>query len=189
MLNEINGPYKELKGKKKVEIFVRDNEPGQGQSVLGIGEIPFNIQDVSDVLLDETQRKKFDDMLDTGTILNEYEHMTFVIYITFKRILILSPRDFMCYGSMVKFKNGMIVFPVKSFDRDDKPVTKKYVRASLFIGGWVLLPKGENNTLCYYYNRADMGGSIPEFVMKQGASMQAILIQKLRDYMIKKAKK
>lgn len=96
LFREINGPYKKYKPQKKIGIYVRDNDKGQGQSVLGIGEIPFNIQKVADILLDESQRKNFDDLLQEGTILNQYDPWTFVIYITFKRVLILSPRDFLC---------------------------------------------------------------------------------------------
>lgn len=93
LLKEINGPFDRLKPSKGIDIFTRDNGK-DGQSVLGVGEIPFNIDKIADVLIDETQRKNFDDMLDEGVILNEYDHMTFVIYITFKKVLILSPRDF-----------------------------------------------------------------------------------------------
>lgn len=87
---------------------------------------------------------------------------------------------------MVKFADGTVVFPTFSIDREDRPETKKFVRAQLHIGGWVMRPIDDNNTLVYYYNRADMKGSLPAWVMKQGASMQALLISKLRDYMIKK---
>lgn len=91
-------------------------------------------------------------------------------------------------GSFVKFKDGTYVFPTASIDREDKPETKKFIRAQLFMGGWVLKPIDENRTMAYLYNRADMKGSIPAFIMKQGASMQAVLIAKLRDYMLKKEK-
>lgn len=93
LLREINGTYDRLKPSKGIDIFTRDNGK-DGQSVLGVGEIPFNVEKIAEVLADETQRKGFDDMLDEGVILNEFQHMTFVIYITFKKILILSPRDF-----------------------------------------------------------------------------------------------
>lgn len=189
LLKEINGPYKKQKPAKKIGVFTRDNDKGMGNTVLGIGELPFNIETVAEILLDEKQRKNFDDMLQEGTILKQLEHMTFLFYITFKRVLILSPRDFVCCGSQVKFKNGIQVFPVTSIELDDQPENKKFIRASLFIGGFVLIPKGEDNTLCYYYNRADMKGTIPEFVLKQGATMQALLLHKLREYMIKKEKK
>ena len=60
------------------------------------------------------------------------------------------------------------------------------MRADLHIGGWILVPTDDNNTMAYYYNRADMKGSIPAFIMKQGASIQALMMAKLRDYVIKK---
>jgi hypothetical protein len=184
----MNGPYHQLKSQKKIDIYTRDNGK-DGQSVLGIGEIPFSLDDITEILMDETQRKGFDDMFDKGDILNEYDHKTFVIHIMFKRILILSPRDFLCMGCYVPFKNGMRVFPTLSFDREDRPETSKYIRGQLYSGGWVLIPIDEKNTKVFYYNRADMKGTIPAFIMKQGASMQATLIAKLRDYMIKKEKK
>ena len=125
-------------------------------------------------------------MLDKADLMGEHDHMTFEIYITFKRIMILSPRDFMCAGAMVRFEDGTIVLPTFSYDRDDRPATKAFVRAQLHIGGWVIRPIDQDNTLCYYYNRADMKGSLPAFIMKQGASIQALLISKLRDYIVKK---
>lgn len=94
LFKEMYGPYNRLKAQKDIDIFTRDNGK-DGQSVLGVGEIPFGIDEVAEILLDDKQRKNFDEMLDEGTIMNEYDHMTFVIYITFKRIMILSPRDFM----------------------------------------------------------------------------------------------
>lgn len=181
----MDGPYVRLKTQNQIEMFTRDNGK-DGQSVLGVGTIPFSIDDVANVLLDDSQRKEFDEMLDQGTILNQYDPMTFVIYITFKRVLILSPRDFLLCGAFVKFKDGTYIFPTISIDRDDRPETKEFIRAKLHIGGWVLQPMGPDKTIAYYYNRADMKGSIPAFIMKQGASMQAQMVAKLRDHMKKK---
>ena len=62
--------------------------------MLGIGDIPFSIEKILEVLVDEKQRNNFDDMIENGVIIKRLEHMTFLIYITFKRFLILSPRDF-----------------------------------------------------------------------------------------------
>jgi len=198
LIKEIDGPYKQLKSQKKIDIYVRDNGK-EGQSVLGVGEIPYSIEKILEVLVDEKQRKNFDDMLEDGIIEKRLEHMTFIIYITFKRFLILSPRDFICCGCLVKFNDGTAILPVYSIESEDRPENKKYIRAQLHIGGWVLKRIDDNNTYAYYYNRADMKGtclflirsigSIPDFVIKQGASVQALLIAKLRDYMIKIEKK
>jgi hypothetical protein len=95
LIKEIDGPYKQLKSQKKIDIYTRDNGK-EGQSVLGVGVIPFSIEKILEVLVDEQQRKNFDEMLEEGIIEKRLEHMTFLIYITFKRILILSPRDFIC---------------------------------------------------------------------------------------------
>lgn len=154
---------------------------------MGVGNIPASIDTVSEILLDIDQRKEFDDMLDEIEVLSEYrDFMSFEIYITFKRILIVSPRDFCWAGSHIRFKNGVQIFPVTSVEKQEKPVVKNFVRADLHIGGWILVPTDDNNTMAYYYNRADMKGSIPAFIMKQGASIQALMIAKLRDYVIKK---
>mmetsp|Transcript_19248 Transcript_19248/g.22294 ORF Transcript_19248/g.22294 Transcript_19248/m.22294 type:complete len:173 (-) Transcript_19248:81-599(-) len=171
----MNGPYKQLKSQKDIQIFSRDNGK-DGQSVLGIGTIPFNIDKITEILLDEKQRTNFDDMLEKGTIINQYDPMTFQIYITFKRFLILSPRDFVMCGAFVKFDDGTYVFPTYSIDHPDYPEVKNYIRVLLHIGGWVLKPIDDNNTLCYYYNRADMKGTIPDFIIKQGVSKQTLLI-------------
>mmetsp|Transcript_29202 Transcript_29202/g.25824 ORF Transcript_29202/g.25824 Transcript_29202/m.25824 type:complete len:128 (+) Transcript_29202:419-802(+) len=127
-------------------------------------------------------------MLDNATVIKEYSHMTFDMYIQFKRLLILSPRDFVCAGAFIKFKDGTYVFPTYSVEREDKPEVKKFIRANLYCGGWVLRAIDETKTLAYYYNRADMKGSVPGWVLKQGASMQALLIHKLREYMKKQIK-
>ena len=74
-------------------MYVRDNGKN-GQSVLGIGEIPFSMEKILEILLDEKQRTNFDDMLEEGRIIKRLENMTFLVHITFKRFLILSPRDF-----------------------------------------------------------------------------------------------
>ena len=50
------------------------------------------------------------------------------------------------------------MLPVYSIEYPDVPETKKYIRAQLHIGGWLLKSIDENNTLAYYYNRADMKG-------------------------------
>ena len=57
LINEINGPYKQLKSQKKISIYVRDNGK-DGQSVLGIGEIPFSIERILEVLVDEKTKEK-----------------------------------------------------------------------------------------------------------------------------------
>jgi len=94
LFKEIDGPYNRLKTQKDIQIFTRDNGKN-GQSVMGVGNIPASIDTVSEILLDIDQRKEFDDMLDEIEVLSEYrDFMSFEIYITFKRILIVSPRDF-----------------------------------------------------------------------------------------------
>ena len=157
LINEVYGPYKQLKSQKKIDIFTRDNGK-EGQSVLGIGEIPFSIEKICEVLLDEKQRKNFDDMMEDGFILKRLENLTFLIYVTFKRFLILSPRDFVLCGCLVKFNDGTIILPSYSVELPEKPEDKKFVRAHLHIGGWILKKIDDNNTLVYYYNRADMKG-------------------------------
>ena len=117
------------------------------------------------VLLDEKQRKNFDDMMEDGTILKRLENLTFLIYVTFKRFLILSPRDFVLCGCLVKFNDGTVILPSYSVDLDETPENKKYIRAQLHIGGWILKKIDENNTLAYYYNRADMKGNLNSTIL------------------------
>eukprot|EP00344_Euplotes_crassus_P001101 CAMPEP_0197006980 /NCGR_PEP_ID=MMETSP1380-20130617/38317_1 /TAXON_ID=5936 /ORGANISM="Euplotes crassus, Strain CT5" /LENGTH=921 /DNA_ID=CAMNT_0042426863 /DNA_START=160 /DNA_END=2922 /DNA_ORIENTATION=+ len=160
LCKEINGEFVKVKPSKEVGIFTRDNGD-QGNSVLGVGEIPYNIDTIAEVLCDEKQRKGFDDLLDEAEIIEELPHMTFLMYVKFKKVLILSARDFVCCGAFIKFKDGTYAFPTFSIEREDRPEDKKLIRAHLFCGGWVLRALDENRTMAYYYNRADMKGTIP----------------------------
>lgn len=46
LLSEVNGEYNRLKSQKDIDIFTRDNPGDMGQSVLGVGQIPFSIEKV-----------------------------------------------------------------------------------------------------------------------------------------------
>ena len=95
LFKEINGTFDKLKTSKEIAIFTKDHGK-EGNSVLGIGEIPFNIDKIAEILSDEKQRKLFDNLFDNAEIIEELPNSTLLVYVKFKKVLILSARDFVC---------------------------------------------------------------------------------------------
>lgn len=95
LFQEINQEFTRAKPSNQVGIYTRDNG-SDGNSVLGVGEIPYSIDKIAETLCDETQRKGFDKLLEEAKIIEELPHMTFIMHAKFKKVLILSARDFVC---------------------------------------------------------------------------------------------
>lgn len=131
LFEEINGEFTRLSPSKEVAIFTRDNGE-EGTSVLGIGTIPFNIDKIADVLIDEQQRAGFDEMLKEAKILEELPLQTFIMWCRFKKVVVVSSRDFVCCGAFIKFKDGTYAFPTFSIEGDYVAEDPKFVRAHLF---------------------------------------------------------
>ena len=89
-----------------------------------------------------------------------------------KRVMIVSPRDFSLCTVVLKDKESGIVFtPFCTIDHPKFPETKAPIRATVHLGGWVLIPKEDGTTKTIYITEIDFSGNIPKGMIKMGADL------------------
>lgn len=95
------------------------------------------------------QYAKFIDLFGKGYRLKELEPGYGIIYQKFKRILVVSSRDFVLITKRFIFKDKQVVvgnmkmrnlinFLAKSIEYSEAPVKKDVVRGELILAGWIL---------------------------------------------------
>ena len=128
--------------------------------------------------------------MDHAEIIEEMPCQSYLVYGRLKRIIIISPRDLVMCTMMLKDKKTNIVYvPVKAIDHPKFPAQKAPIRATMNIGGWVLIPMENGMTKTIYMTEVDPNGMIPKGMLKMGADLQGKLVGDLKNYMIKKHKK
>jgi len=93
---------------------------------------------------------------------------TNIFYNKFKGVFTVSPRDFVMLGTYFVDDFNWHILVASSIDHDDYPHFWKIVWGFTYIGGWILTPDPKGNERFYaeYLNKADIGGSLPGFVVK-----------------------
>jgi hypothetical protein len=107
----------------------------------------------------------------------------------YKGTFVTSARDFsLLLHWSVQDDDSVLVL---SFSIDDAaaearcPVTESHVRATLFLGGWVLrplppTPRGQAQTQCTYVSQVHLGGNVPSFLQNAVAKEQPMTVAALR---------
>merc|ERR1719433_317555 len=77
----------------------------------------------------------------------------------------------MVYVSFSCFRpDGTAALMATSVEHPKVPITRKYVRATLNTGGWFLEPMDDTNkTRITYIGFADLGGSLPKWIVNKVA--------------------
>ena len=99
--------------------------------------------------------------------MEEYSLDCSVVFNRFKGVMFVSGRDFCMLAITVKLPDGRIITSSRSTVHDGCPPHKKYVRAELKIGGWILTPNKDQpgTTFAQYISQSDLKGYIPKILI------------------------
>lgn len=181
------GSWKYIKSKNEMKIFVRKSERGY-ICVKGETYFPFEPERIIDYLRKVDTRKEYDEFTESAQIIEELPHRTFLAYAKIKKILVVASRDITFVSQIVTSKKTKTMYtPTYSIVHPDFPPQKDPIRAEVFIGGWVMIKKGEGCQVIYA-SEIDLKGSIPKFLVEKSADIQVMVVTGLRNYMEKMEK-
>jgi len=83
---------------------------------------------------------------------------------------------------------GIVYTPTFSIDHPDFPEKKEPVRASILLGGWILIPT-KTGCSTVYCAEINPNGNIPKSLIKFSADLQGKIVSNLKTYMINKWQK
>lgn len=137
-------------------------------------------QEILDYLNDITLKQNYDEMFDSGHFPEILTEETRICYMKYKKVLTVSPRDFVVIQTKIDHEDGMTYAVGKSIDYPECPPVKGIVRATLFMGTFAFKTIDENSCDVTYLIHADLGGSIPGFAVNKVQSKQPMILSKIK---------
>ncbi|XP_028404225.1 stAR-related lipid transfer protein 5-like [Dendronephthya gigantea] len=115
-----------------------------------------------------------DEMFDAGEEIEVLGGLTKVIYLKYKGIWPVSPRDFCSISAVRVLQDGTVTFFTKHVEHHSCPPCKKYVRGSILIAGVVLKVLSEDPPRIMSTNVAhfDLKGSVPATIINMVTANQ-----------------
>ena len=161
--------------------------PGGLKCIKGEGIIDYPPKDIAEYLRRENSQMDYDDQVVDGGTVEEYPMNCSCTFIRFKGVMFVSGRDFCLLGITIYYPDGRIILATSSHTHDDCPPHKKYVRAELTIGGWILTPSEDEpgKTYAQYVSQSDLKGKIPKTVVNSVSEKQGLNVSKIGASMVK----
>ena len=179
LLEEKEG-WEDLKIKSKDVKGFRRKAPGGLYIIRGEGEVTADVMSIINYLRDIERRKEYDEMFESGELVESISEQMEVMYQKFKKMTPVSSRDFCLLQTRFIYPDGRLMAVATSISHPDCPETK-FVRAHLYMGCYVLIPVSEKVTRVVYMVHVDIRGSVPKFIINSVQSNQALVVQRIRD--------
>ncbi|XP_028409728.1 uncharacterized protein LOC114532426 [Dendronephthya gigantea] len=118
---------------------------------------------------DMTRTSDYDDMFDTGQVVETLGDLTKVVYMEYKGIWPVSGRDFCSVSAIRVLEDNTVVFFAKHAKHPSCPPCKKYVRGKILTGGYVMKVLSDNppRILSTYITHVDLQGSVPSRIVNK----------------------
>eukprot|EP00825_Cyclidium_porcatum_P033186 TRINITY_DN3524_c0_g1_i1.p1 TRINITY_DN3524_c0_g1~~TRINITY_DN3524_c0_g1_i1.p1 ORF type:complete len:244 (-),score=52.29 TRINITY_DN3524_c0_g1_i1:161-892(-) len=172
---------KNVKGHKKE---IKDSLP----SIRSEGVINFPAQTVIDLISDLNRRGQYDEIFDSGKVLEDIHKQLKIIYIKNKGKLLVSGRDFVQL-SYSEVANGVYYSVSQSIDYPQVPPAKGLVRADLRYGCWMIKPLTKDSCNVVFSVNIDIKGSVPDALKNHVLNLQTEKVGIIREYLEKANKK
>ena len=127
--------------------------------------IKFPPQVYLDFLCNMELRKSWDKNIAEMCLVEQINPEISITYQSYKKILTMSPRDLVL--ACKRFKNDQALVDVcSSIDFPACPLKPDHVRATIFLGGYYVVPTSEGS-LVTSYTEGSFGGVIPRALVKK----------------------
>lgn len=186
LLDLANSPNWTLVNSKPNNVFSMDAEGGL-KCIKGEGFINYTPKEIAEYLKRENVQKDYDDQFAEGGTVQQLSMETSFVFNRFKGVFMVSGRDFCMLAIRLNMPDGRVIISSTSHEHEDCPPHKKYVRAELIRGGWILTPDKENpsRTFAQYISQSDLKGNIPKSIVNSVAEKQGLLVSKIEQAMKK----
>eukprot|EP01118_Nematostelium_gracile_P010754 TRINITY_DN374_c0_g1_i1.p1 TRINITY_DN374_c0_g1~~TRINITY_DN374_c0_g1_i1.p1 ORF type:complete len:211 (+),score=46.02 TRINITY_DN374_c0_g1_i1:17-649(+) len=165
-----------------VNVYQKQNEEDGGTLSKGEGVIKAPAEKVKDLLVDITQRPKWDLFFENGNIvktLNDDMSLALVHYKT-KSAMMVSPRDFATFAAWRKESDGSFALIAKSVVSDLIPDVSGSVRGNINLCCFLITPISENECKVVYVFQVDVSGWVPTYLVDKVNQYQPLGILGMR---------
>lgn len=134
------------------------------------GDLNNSPESCFDLLADAVQRPVFDDMCETGKIVQVIDDSTMIVYSKMKGIWPTAPRDVLLLCHVRQLQDGSYLCVNKSIEHPDMPDLEKtlgIVRINCSLAGNLCKPAGSDKSKCKVIQIADgdLRGFIPKWLI------------------------
>lgn len=143
------------------------------------GDIQTSVARIIDYLKPLNTKLDYDDMYETGHIIEEINEYLEVVYQKYKKQTGVSHRDFCLLQRRFDYPDGNVIAVACSIDHPQCPETS-FVRAHLYMGCFILEPTSPTSTRMTYIVHADIKGSVPKWIINSVQEKQAYVVDKIR---------
>ena len=169
--SEIDTSFVQSLVKEGITVYCKDLEGGF--MLKTVWKIPFTPDEFINFMKNIDHRKKWDKNLDKIKIIDHLDEKTRLMHLLYKRVLTVSPRELLVLNRQQK--QGDVWIDVStSFQSVEYPIVPNYIRAHLYIGGYIIEPyqdQNGNQSKITNIMQADFGGSLPVAMLKKMIAM------------------
>lgn len=165
--SETDTSFVEALVKEGITIYCKDLD--QGFMLKAVWKTPYTSDEFMNFMGNVENRKKWDRNLDKIKIIDTLDDNTRLMHLLYKRILTISPRELLILNR--QHRQGDVWMDIStSFQSSEYPMNPSYIRAHLYIGGYIIEPcqdENGNQTKITNIVQADFGGSLPINMLKK----------------------
>jgi hypothetical protein len=158
--------FVEVLKKDKIRVLSKDSESKYIIKSEYFLSVPAN--DFIDILCDVKRVKEWDENIERVELILSLPDDTSVVYMKYKRFLVISSRDVVLVNRVQRVHNG-VAFISASCEMDEFPVTSEAVRATIDVSGYYI-EAADNGCRVIGYTVGDLGGKLPKAMVKAATS-------------------
>ena len=180
IINIFNEPlqndWKEATKSKHCTVYKKTIPGSDGVLLKTIGEIPYSISTILNVLSDHDNKKKWDKTYSKHLVIEDFPEENnckkWIEYNYMKFPAFMTDRDFVIQCKLWKNYNGnknISLFYNRSVEHNDYPAKSNPIRAEMIVGGNYLEQIDNNLTKIYLINHADVKASTGKSIINSKA--------------------
>jgi hypothetical protein len=171
-LSHIQSPFTEdgfteVLNNDKIKLLAKESETGYSTKVEYI--VLCQPMELIDLLRDVEHRKEWDENVDTIRLVKTLDNDTTIVYMKYKRFLIIQSRELLLVNKVVRTEKG-IAYVSTSCELPEFPVIKEAVRANIEVSGYLLENVDGGRCKVVGFTIGNAGGNIPKTIMIKAAA-------------------
>lgn len=152
------------------------------------GVLNYPAQTVIELVRDLDKRQDYDEIFESGKVVENIHNQLKIIYIKNKGKFLVSGRDFVQVTYSEVF-DGVYYQVSKSIESDKIPPVKGVVRAELKLGCWAVKPLSPDSCNVIFMVNFDPKGDIPDMIKNSVLNQQTEKVEIIKKCLDKKKKK
>lgn len=159
--------FNELLKKDKIRVLTKDCE--NGYTLKSEYFLQCTAEQFIELLKDVKSRKMWDENIEKIEVVLTLPEETSVVYIKYKKFLIISSRDAVVVSRIMRAHKG-IAYISTSCEHEDYPENEGTVRARVETAGYYIEPQENGRCRVVGFSIGDAGGNLPKNIVKTVAA-------------------